>query len=139
MEKIISNIIQVRTRKGYSQENMAEGLGIKQATYSRIENEETELTLNRLQKIADVLETDVSAFFKSSGITVQSQSNIDYVKGHVENLDAENRETAKKLVQALEDYIRQLKEENNHLKQQIEFLQALCHFKSPMKESNSSK
>jgi len=45
-----------RLVKKYNQEYMAFALGISQAAYSKIERNETELTINRLYEIAEILE-----------------------------------------------------------------------------------
>ena len=54
---MIGNKIKLlRELKNYSQEYMAERLEISQASYSRLERNELEATLPKIQKIADVLE-----------------------------------------------------------------------------------
>ena len=121
MNDIISNIRRIREQKGYSQDYMASSLDISQASYARIENQESKLTIDRLQKIADILDTDITAFLDSSKLTIQNQTNNDgaYGNGYVENLHIENKETTKKLIQTLEN-------ENQYLKKEIEFLRTLC-------------
>jgi len=54
-----TNIRKVRDLKGFSQEFMANRLTISQRQYSRIENNETELTLSKLETISDVLEVSI--------------------------------------------------------------------------------
>ena len=120
MNNIVSNIKRIREQKGYSQEYMATKLGMQQATYSRLESQESKLTINRLQDIAIILETDIVDLLDSSKITIQNQTNNEgaYGNGYVENLFIENKETVKKLVQTLEN-------ENQYLKKEIEFLQSI--------------
>ena len=48
-----------RASKGFSQEYVANELGIKQAAYSNIESGKSDVTLNRLQDIAQLLEISV--------------------------------------------------------------------------------
>ena len=124
---ITSNIIRIRKEKGFSQENMAVMLAKTQPTYSRIESGKLPLTIDELEKIAKHLKTDISAFLDTQKITIQTQTNNEgaYGNGYVENLNVENKETNKKLIQALEDNIRQLKDENQHLKNEVEFLRNL--------------
>jgi len=45
-----------RVTKGYSQESMSYDLGISQAAYSKLERDETEMTVARLYEIAEILE-----------------------------------------------------------------------------------
>ena len=133
MNKIVSNIRRIREQKGYSQDYMGVKLGITQSSYSRIESEDAALSIEQLQKIADILETDISAFLDASKITIQNYTNndVEFVNGCVENLYIENKETTKKLIQTLEDNIQQLKNENQHLKKQIEFLNSLITKNNP--------
>ena len=49
-----------REFKNYSQEYIAEKLGITQNAYSRIETNQTKLTTERLRQLADILEIPVS-------------------------------------------------------------------------------
>jgi transcriptional regulator with XRE-family HTH domain len=112
------NIKRIRDQKGYSQEFMASQLNISQASYARMESEEIKLTVERLQKIADVLETDIAAILDASKVTIQNQINKEGGNGYVENQHIETKETFKKLIQALEN-------ENTHLKAEIAFLRSL--------------
>jgi len=56
---IISNIRKLRECKNYSQYYLAVKLGISQNAYSKIELGYTNITLNRLIKIAEILEADL--------------------------------------------------------------------------------
>ena len=118
MNNITGNIKRIRGQKGYSQKTMADELNMKQASYSRLESEESKLTIGRLQEIAKILDTDISTLLDSSKINIQSQTNNEGSFGYVENLNNENKETTKKLVQTLE-------EEIQHLKKEIEFLRSV--------------
>ncbi|MBL4707920.1 MAG: helix-turn-helix transcriptional regulator [Flavobacteriales bacterium] len=50
------NLRKIRELKGYSQEYIAKALEISQRNYSRIEQNEVEITFTKLQKISEVLE-----------------------------------------------------------------------------------
>jgi XRE family transcriptional regulator, regulator of sulfur utilization len=52
-----------RLEKGLSQENMADLLHISTTTYGDIERGKTEISVNRLQKIASILGCSVTNFF----------------------------------------------------------------------------
>jgi len=126
MNDIGVNIKRIRDQKGYSQEFMASQLNISQASYARMESQETRLTVNRLQQIADILETDIAAFLDSSKLTIQNQTNNEgaYGNGYVQNLHVENKEAFKKLIQTQENEI-------IHLKSEIEFLRAMVKTGNP--------
>jgi len=120
MNSIGFNIKRIREQKGYSQEFMASQLNISQPSYARIESQEIKLSIERLQKIATILETDILTFLDSSKINIQNQTNEEgaYGNGYVENLHVENKETLKKLIQTMEN-------ENQYLKTEIEFLHSI--------------
>lgn len=52
--KIGKNIKQCREARNLTQQYMAEKLGISQKTYSRIESDETSVTIEMLAKIAEI-------------------------------------------------------------------------------------
>jgi transcriptional regulator with XRE-family HTH domain len=89
MNSIGFNIKRIRTQKGYSQEFMASQLDISQASYARIESQEIKLSVDRLQKIAEILETDIFAFLDSSKLTIQNQTNNDTLENEIEYLKTE--------------------------------------------------
>jgi len=51
-----TNIRKVRELKGYSQDFMAHKLDISQRQYSRIENNESEINISKLEIISEILE-----------------------------------------------------------------------------------
>lgn len=55
MKELLSNIKSIRLEKGYSQENIAEVLGIDVSNYGRIENGVTDLKMKQFVKIAEFL------------------------------------------------------------------------------------
>ena len=58
-DSILSNILKIRDMKGYSQENVANFLGIKQAGYGLIENGKRGLSYDVLLQIAIFFDMDV--------------------------------------------------------------------------------
>jgi transcriptional regulator with XRE-family HTH domain len=119
MNNIGFSIKRMRQQKGYSQEFMAAKLDVTQASYARIESQQIKLSVDRLQQIAEVLETDIATFFDSTRLTIQNQTNNEgaYGNGYIENLHIENKETTQKLIQTLEKEI-------DYLKKEIEFLRS---------------
>ncbi len=59
-----SNIKKIRLGKELTQENMAFELGITKSAYSKIEREETNVSINRLRAIANIFEVELVEFFK---------------------------------------------------------------------------
>ncbi len=63
---IADRVKQIRVQKNYSQDYLAKCLGLTQKAYSKIENNETKLTVDALQRIANALETPIYQFFEES-------------------------------------------------------------------------
>jgi transcriptional regulator with XRE-family HTH domain len=61
-----TNIKQIRELKNFSQEHIARELGISQASYARIEIGTVIPKIDRLQKIADILEVDLSTLLNTT-------------------------------------------------------------------------
>jgi XRE family transcriptional regulator, regulator of sulfur utilization len=92
------NIRAIRESRGYTQEYMAEMLDICQSTYANLESGKTTLTLARLFRIADILETDFielvehkktpssKAFDASSSLHQEPQSIHPETRGLYEQL-----------------------------------------------------
>lgn len=53
--KVGNKIKKLRELKNYSQEFMADKLGISQAQFSKIERDESDMNVSRLSEIADIL------------------------------------------------------------------------------------
>lgn len=86
-------IRQHRQNKKYTQEYMAEQLGISQNAYFKIETDQTKLKVDVLNQIAKVLEVDPSELLNASGEKYSiNQSSYDNSQGVViqeHNFDAE--------------------------------------------------
>lgn len=113
MNTVISKIIEIRKNKGISHEAMALNLDISQVAYSKIEKGETKLTVDRLYKIAEILDTDVTDFFNESKLNIQNQTNNDgaFGNGYVKNLNIESKELYEKIITFKDEQIESLKQE----------------------------
>ena len=107
MEKILNNIKNLRENKGYSQEYMAQMLDLSQVAYTKLEHSKTKLTVERLYKIAEILETPIEEILEIRATQIYNQKLNDYSIGHqeVENLYQENKEQNKKIVELYEKII----------------------------------
>lgn len=101
------NIRKQRKKKGFSQEYMANLLNISQASYARLENEETKITVDRLYKIAEILDSNIIDFLDVDRMIIQTQNNTDgaFGNGYVQNLHIENKEILEKLLQSKDEQI----------------------------------
>ena len=76
------SIKKMRELKNYTQSYMAEKLDMSNSGYSKIENNKTELTLNKIMAIAEILETDIASIlnFDAKNIFYQTTSTNSIVK-----------------------------------------------------------
>lgn len=102
MRKIIEKIKNIRRYKGFSHEYMAMQLNISQVAYSKIERLETKLSVERLFKIAEILEVSVWDILNIQHNNQYSQMIKEtltfYLQQQTENLDKENKEQINKII-----------------------------------------
>lgn len=68
-------IRKLRDNLGYSQEYVATRLGIAQNTYSKIENGQSPLTIERAKKLAEIFEVEPDFFFSDQEIGIVNHNN----------------------------------------------------------------
>lgn len=121
MENIINRIKEIRKAKGISHEAMAFDLGISQVAYSKIEKNETKLTLERLYKIAEILDSKISDILGLETHKVYQQEFKDNSQNYqeIQHLHQENKEVYERLIQAKDEQIELLKEQIIFYKSQI--------------------
>jgi transcriptional regulator with XRE-family HTH domain len=115
-EKVITNIKTIRETKNYSEEYMADKMGISQSTYNRKENGEGDFTLTELIKMADVLEVSVSKIIDMDLAKVINQYHIqDQSSGYVENQTVMSDAGYKAALAQYEKEVEYLKQQNSDL------------------------
>ena len=121
MEKIIEKIAQYRNLKGYTYENMAHDLHITPAAYRKIETGETKLTVERLFKIADILESPFTDFLdlEKDILNQHNHDNENVYQQKIDNFYQENNEVYEKLIKAKDEQIQLLMEQINFYKSRI--------------------
>ena len=94
----------MRTIKGYSQDNMAELLGVSVTAYAKIERGETDINHSRLEQIAGVLKVslpELVAFgegqFIYIGTATASGNAITFSNGVVNNYGQDGKEIMERL------------------------------------------
>ena len=68
--EVIEKIRFMRTFKGWTQEELADKLGISTHAYAKIERGETDVSLSRIKQIADVMEIELSQLFNLDENTI---------------------------------------------------------------------
>ena len=100
-----TKIKQIRELKNFTQEYVAQQLGLSTRAYSKIETGETQLTINRLNEISAILEVqpmEVLGFDDKKGFNFYNSNDINNVK---------NINMPEKLIQQYEETIQALKEQ----------------------------
>lgn len=105
MERVLEKIKDIRKQKGYSHEYIAHELDISQVAYSKLEKNETKLTVERLYKLAEILETSVGDLLNEHQNTEFHQVNRDSAIGYqqqIETLHQEDKEKTNKIIELYE-------------------------------------
>lgn len=99
MKTIAEKIRLLRLQHGFSQENMADLLGISTTSYGDIERGKTDLTLSRLHRIAEVFEINSTALLEETTSVHQELQRLELEKLRMENdkLRLENQYLREKL------------------------------------------
>ncbi len=112
MEKVLEKIKSIRTEKGFSHDYMAIQMELSQVAYTKIENGNTKLTVERLYRIAEILKVDVSIILEIESKYQFLQTNNGQATGYLQKIDTfyqENKEVYEKLLQSKDDQIQLLK------------------------------
>ena len=111
---VVRKIAMLRSKKGYTYENMANELSITTAAYRKIETGETRLSLERLFEIAEILQESVAKLIEATEENILNQTNNDSSTGNqylqkIENFYQENKEVYDKLLKSKDEQIELLK------------------------------
>jgi|SRR6478609_2060660 len=115
-EQISINIKRWREFKGIKQEELAKKLKITAAALSNIENGKIDITISRIQQIAEALQLNFEFLLSSPQEVINTGESID--KAYTPQRDSTNLEL-----------INVLKTELSRKNEQIEFLQHLLRSK----------
>ena len=117
IKEISSNIKKFRELKNLTREHLAAELDMSVSGYSKIERGEIDLTVSKLQKIADVLEVSVSEILNFDATNIFNISNNQQVQnlGNKENHNINNSNSVddytKKYILMLETEIERLRQQ----------------------------
>lgn len=77
-DKLRQNIREIREEKKLTQAMMAERLNIAEPTYAKIERGETRLDIDRIQKIANILEISIADLIPFGDDSIVACNNSDF-------------------------------------------------------------
>jgi transcriptional regulator with XRE-family HTH domain len=110
MINLADNIKKFRELKNITREKIAAELKMSLSNYSKIERGEIDLTISRIQEIANLLEVDISHILNFDATNIFNISNNKLVQGvKVENMQVQNDEYKDKYIKMLEEEIERLK------------------------------
>lgn len=115
MNNIGDNIKKFRELKNITREQIASDLKMSLSNYSKIERGEIDLTISRIQEIANVLEVDVSQILNFDASQIFNVSNNQLVQGigaKAENMYFHGDDYKEKYIKMLEEEIARLKKLN---------------------------
>ena len=117
--KVGDNIKKLRELRNYTQQYMADQLEISLSGYGKIERNETDVSLGRLQQIADILGVDIHGILRFDYKHIFNLSNNEVANGQVNNYYSGREELLKRIIE-------QLRKENENLLSIIEMMRT--HF-----------
>lgn len=112
MNTIGFKIRKIREQKNFTQEYIAESIGISQNAYSKIENNQVKLSTGRLKAIAQVLDVPEHELFNSDAV-IFSNNQIHYT--YVNNLFETQKELYEQTITLLKEEITRLSSEKDKL------------------------
>ncbi|MFN5372626.1 MAG: helix-turn-helix domain-containing protein [Bacteroidia bacterium] len=112
--EIGTTIKRFRELKNITRESMADQLQMSLSGYSKIERNEVDLSISKVQKIAEVLGVDISQILNFDASQVFNVSNNHLVQGlgaKAEHMNFYSDEYKDKYIKMLEDENRRLKKD----------------------------
>jgi transcriptional regulator with XRE-family HTH domain len=91
--------------KGYSQDYMAMQLEMTQPGYSKIESGITTTNVEKLSKIASILEVDITDLLRDNQSSVYFMNNKNISNAYVEHSHNESKDVYEKLIKKQEEEI----------------------------------
>lgn len=111
--EIGSKLKKLRDQNGFSQEYVANELGISQPTYFKLEAQQIRLTVERAKQLAKLYEIDTEYFYSSDAAVVHNNySSGSYSNSNNGTIDKyENNNISKEIIDLLKEELLQAKEE----------------------------
>jgi transcriptional regulator with XRE-family HTH domain len=110
MKEAIENIKKFRELKNMTREDLADRMEMSLSGYSKLERGEVELTVNKLYRIAEILEISVSQILNFDASQIFTMTNNQNAFGYIREQHNEyNDEYKDKYIKLLEAEVERLK------------------------------
>lgn len=109
-----NNIKKLRELRNFTQSYISDKLNMSLSGYSKIERDETDISVRRLEQIAEVLETDVKTILDFDDNKIFNIVQHQKAKGNQSGYVANQKNFD---IELLESLINQLRSENEFLKE----------------------
>lgn len=124
---LIQKIKQKRKEQGYSQDYMANQLGITTSAYSKMERGETKIDIDRLKQLSETLKTDVIDLLSDENIVIAYNGdhsvNVNgYSATQTNHVDENQRKDWNRMFEHLEGEVTTLRQKNDQLLKLVEKL-----------------
>ena len=99
---IAQNIKSIREERGMLQKQVAAHIGVDKSTYSKIEKEMREVTVQELQKMAQLFDTTIDLIVSYEGnipkeVTLEDKTDLEQMK-LISQLDEEDKQTVLRII-----------------------------------------
>ena len=117
------NIKRRREIKGLRQQDMADKLSMSLRSYQSLESGETKLDIERLERIAEVLETNMEELLKQESIIINQEIRETATGSGTGNIYINtDKDLMDNLINSKNEEIELLKTENKYLREKIDQL-----------------
>ena len=119
IDKVLKRIRENRKTKGYSHDYMAAMLDISPSAYNKLERNETNLSLERLLVITDILELPITEVLDIKTGDTYNQGLKDNSIGRVETLNQDNKDKTEKIEHLYQQLLKEKDETIKMLKELV--------------------
>jgi transcriptional regulator with XRE-family HTH domain len=128
-KKIGKRLRDLRESRGLSQEYVADSLGITQATYCKIENNQVNINADRIYELAMMYNISINEFWGVDPRINQTSESVIAPESHTVNFPIPNKKVESINNTKMEEYVRFLKDKIRLLETQIEIMNQEKKFK----------
>lgn len=108
MHKVYESIKAIRVAKGLKQEDVANKLGMAQSNYGRLEKGLTQISIERLEQIAEVFEMSITAIISYESDQQPTNEDISYYidlcKKYEKTIDTQKKRIAELEEETVNDW-----------------------------------